>query len=124
MAELNAAQRFHKSPFTYGGELYIVHLEFSLYDISRISVKNTSDPSLKEIVHGPEGYKVATNQELNQWFSSSGHPYQYVFALHNPRHNTQFIDLEPRYRKRMLIEFDDAQNFLSIIEQQRPEIVK
>jgi len=95
-------------------------LEFSLYDISRISVKNTSDPSLKEIVHGHEGYKVLTNQ----WINSSSHPYQYVFALHNPRHNPQFIDLEPRYRKRMLIEFDDAQNFLSIIEQQRPEIVK
>ena len=110
------APRHYHTPFVYGSVLNFVHLEFPLRDIRSISVKNTSDPSLEEIIHSSEGYKIVPNEKIN----SSHHPYQYVFALSNPNRNLQFIDLEPWNQGRILIEFDDARNFLRVLEERMP----
>jgi len=107
------APYYYHSPLTYGGELNFMHLKISLHDLRSVSVKDVSDPSLENIIDGPAKYKVVPNERI----SDSSNPYQYVFVLRNPNQNPQFIDLEHNYQRRILIEFDDAQNFLRALEQ-------
>jgi len=93
-------------------------LEIPLHSISDVSIKNTSDPSLKEIFDGHTKFKVETNKKL--LFGS--HHYQYIFVLsRDSLRNLQFIDLQPRNEWRILIEFDDAQNFLRVLKQRMAE---
>ena len=104
----------------YGCIASSIHLRFSLRDIRYVSITNVRDPNLGDIFDEHANIKVLTNEHIT-W---SRHSYQYVFALPNTRHDSQFIDLELRNQRRILIEFDDAQNFLRVFEQRMPGIGK
>ena len=81
-------------------------------EIRNVSIKDTISPELKGILHDQTRFKVQLNTKLRH------HTYLYVFVLSRQDiQNIQFVDLELQDQKHILIEFDDATNFLCIFKQ-------
>ena len=102
--------------------------EFSIQrDIRDVSIKDARHSNLKTLLDDEQAmFRTGLTNTKLSWIHSRLYPsllYQYIFVL--PRDSLrgiQFIDLALRDGNNILIEFDDAQNFLSALKQRMAEI--
>ena len=112
----------HAPDETYPFYSYIgfFSLSFSIREIRKASIKNISDPELKSILSFHSEFKASLLNTKLRW---EDHQYQYVFVLSRKDiKNIKFVHIDFQNQKPILIEFDDAQNFLCSLNQRMQEI--
>ena len=113
--------RAPKETEMYGCFESFIHLKFSLRDICNVSIKNTGHSNFETLLNEHKMFRAGLTNTKLSWVHSRLYPsliYQYIFVLpRNSLNGIQFIDLVLRDGNNILIEFDDAQNFLNILRQ-------
>ena len=94
----------------------ILNLKILIREIRNASIKDFRSPEVQNIFcTQTKRFKILPNRRIF-W-----DPCKYAFTLKNPSqdfmYNTQFIYIELQDRKHILIEFDDAPNFVRVLKQ-------
>ena len=93
-------------------------IKIPIHEITDVSAKNPRSPELKSIIHENKTLKVPNNQNLYWTYWIHRSRYQYVLSINEKpfSDSIQFVDIELQGGKKILVEFDDAENFVSVLK--------
>ena len=97
-----------------------IKLEYRINQIVDVSIKHPGSPELESVMSEDKGsFKLDRNQSLYYTYPIHRSSYYYLLSIgDNPPFpdGTQFVDIEFLDGWRILVEFDDAENFVRVLK--------
>ena len=108
----------HAPRLGYGHVGGLIKLRFPLHEIVDASIRNPNCPELKAIMREDRRFKLYRNTNLFSAFRKPRFRYKYVLCVDSQpiSDDIQFVDIEIQGGWRILVEFDDVENFVSVLK--------
>jgi hypothetical protein len=94
-----------------------IKLEIPIREIVDVSIRNARSPELKSIMKDDKTFKLPVNRNLSLGYLLHRSRYKYLLSLGGqPVSGRKYVDLELQGEWRILVEFDDVENFVSVLK--------